>query len=71
MQFTNCPVFYTLQLINLMEQSTSWEVNSASASQEVPPDVMDPEGPLRSQRKAIRPHYEPDESREHPLDLRL
>jgi len=49
-----------------MEQSSSSEANSHSASQEIPPSFMDPEGSLSySQETATCPNPEPDDSNPH------
>jgi hypothetical protein len=54
--YTFCSLFFTLilmsencfidWLINCMEQSPSWEANSHSSWQEIPPFCMEPEGSL-------------------------
>jgi hypothetical protein len=55
---------YTSSLItNSTEQSLSWETTNFSASQEIPPHIMEPEGSLpRSQATATCPYPEPYQS---------
>jgi hypothetical protein len=46
-----------------MEQSPSWEVNTSSATEEIPRILMETEGSLsHSQEPATCPHPEPDQS---------
>jgi hypothetical protein len=49
-----------------MEQSPSWEADSHSDGQEIPPSFMEPEGSLPCSQEAATGSYpEPDESRRH------
>jgi hypothetical protein len=46
-----------------MEHSLSWEADSHSSSQEIPPPFMESEGPLPClQQPATGPYFGPDES---------
>jgi hypothetical protein len=53
----------TNQLINSRKQSPSWEAKRSLASQEIPPNFMEPTGSLPySQQPATCPYRVPDES---------
>jgi hypothetical protein len=54
------PLMVYIVLTNSMEQSPSWEANRSSASQEIPPRFMEPEGSLpHSQQPATCTYPEP------------
>jgi len=58
---------YTYLLAYSVEQSPSWEANQFSASQEVPPPFVEPEGSLpHSQVPATCPYPEPAQSSLYP-----
>jgi hypothetical protein len=55
-----------------MEQSTSWEANSRSASQGIPYILWNLDGSLLCvQQPATGPYSDSDESSPHPLNLFL
>jgi hypothetical protein len=63
MQGTRTLYLRTYLLTYSMQQSPSWEANRSSASQEIPPNFMEPEGSLpHSQVPATCPYPEPDQS---------
>jgi len=52
-------------LTNLMEQGSSWEAGSHSASEEIPRRLWNP----CTQGLITGPYREPDESSSHPMPL--